>query len=303
MMRAVLPSCLFALCAVFRAAPCQAEPSATTPSAAAVTTDTSTEAVERCVADHESARLSRVREDWLQARSAMTRCSNDGCPLALRSDCRAWLEELTRLLPTLLIVVERDDDRSQPLGLELDGEPLSLPEPLGPIEVLPGNHRLRATLPPHAPIEQEIVLEKGAKNQVVRVRFVREPERAVLPPAAPVPPSLTAPSSRPVPALSYWLGGGALLAFGTSGVLLGSALSARSSARETCAPNCSTKTRDSIDARLLAADVVGAAGVALAGAALFTFITRPVVVESRATLQASFGLSSESAELLLAGRF
>lgn len=303
MMRALVPACLFALCAVLGAAPCQGEPTAATPSAAAVTTDTSTAAVERCVADHESARLARVREDWLEARNAMTRCSNDACPLALRSDCRAWLDELTGLLPSLLIVIERDDDRSQPLQLELDGQPLSLPEPLGPIELLPGRHRLRATLSPHAPIEQEIVLEKGAKNQVVRVRFVREPEPARALPAAPAAPTPVARSSRPVPALSYWLGGGALLAFGTSGVLLGSALSSRSSARETCAPNCSTSTRDSIDARLLAADVVGAAGIALTGAALFAFLTRPVVVESRAGLQPRFGLSRGSTELSLAGRF
>lgn len=302
MTRAVVPACWFALCAVLGAAPCHAEPSAATRSAAAGTTDTTTAAVERCVAEHESARLARVREDWLEAREAMTRCSDDACPLALRSDCRAWLDELTSLLPTLLIVIERDDDRTQPLELELDGQPLRLPEPLGPIELLPGRHRLRATLARHAPIEQEIVLEKGAKNQVVRVRFARTPERALAPPAAPVPAAPKARSSRPVPALSYWLGGGALLAFGTSGVLLGSALSSRSSARETCAPNCSTSTRDSIDGRLLAADVAGAAGLALTGAALFAFITRPVVVEARA-LQPRLALSRGSAELSLAGRF
>lgn len=306
MKRALFSSLTLGLCAALAAEPGRAEPSR--PGAVAtVTADTTTETVSRCVAAHESARLARVREQWLEAREAMSLCADDGCPLAIRSDCRAWLDELARLMPTLLIVVERDDDRTQSLDLELDGRPLTLPEPLGPIELLPGTHRLRASLKPFAPIEREIVLEKGAKNQVVRLRFVREKSPAESTPAtaAARPPLAAAPprSSRPVPPLAYWFGGGALLALGTSGVLLGSALSSLDSARETCAPGCNASVRDSIDARLLAADIVGSAGIALAGFALVTFINRPTVVEPGPDLRAGFGLSDDGAGFALSGRF
>lgn len=305
MTRAVVSAFTCALCcSVFGAADCLAEANgATGNSAAATTTDTSTAAVGRCVADHERARLQRVREQWLEARGSMTRCSDDGCPLAIRSDCSAWLDELTRLLPTVLIVVERDDDRTQPLELELDGQRLVLPEPLGPIELLPGSHRLRATLSPFAPIEREIVLEKGVKNQVIRVRFALQQPRAVAVASPPTRPPDSPRRSRPIPPLAYWFGGGALLAFGTSGVLLGSALSSLSSARGKCAPGCAPSERDSVDARLLAADVVGSAGVVLSGLALATILNRPTVVQPRSTPDAKLSISNDRAELALSGRF
>jgi hypothetical protein len=300
MKRTVL--CAFALgsCGLFGTTPCRAQSSG---AAAAATTDTSTAAVGRCVADHESARLQRVREQWLEARDAMTRCSDDGCPLAIRSDCRAWLDELTRMLPTVLIVVERDDESSQPLTLELDGQPLVLPEPLGPIELLPGSHHLRATLPPFAPIDREIVLARGVKNQLVRIRFAAEQPAAVS--EAPPPARTHEPprSSRPIPPLAYLFGGGALLAFGTSGVLLGSALSSLSSARDTCAPSCAPSQRESIDARLLAADVVGGAGVVLAGLALATILSRPTVIDSHSAVSAKLDFSTTGGRLSLSGQF
>jgi hypothetical protein len=289
-----------ALSALLAATPAIAESAARTDDTAP--SETSTAAVERCVVDHEAARLRRVQEQWLAAREAMQRCADARCPLALRSDCSAWLDELTALMPSLLIVVERDDDRSEPLRLELDGQALDLPEPLGPIEVLPGRHRLRAELPPYPLIEREIVVEKGEKNQVVRLRFVRAAPPSF--PSAPRPPQSQSQSSRsrPIPALSYWFGGGALLAFAGSGVLLGSALSSLAAARDSCSPGCEPGVRDSIDARLLAADVVGGAGVVLGGLALYTFLSRPVV-DSRATLRPSLGLSNRSALFALEGKF
>ncbi|HEY3500567.1 MAG TPA: hypothetical protein VGK73_38000, partial [Polyangiaceae bacterium] len=118
--------------------PCHAE----TPEGSGVTAD----AVASCVETHEAARLSRLGERWLDARAAMNRCADPACPLAIRSDCSAWLEELAAALPTLLVVVERDDDGKEPVRLEIDGHALDLPAEIGPIEVLPGPHTLRFTL-------------------------------------------------------------------------------------------------------------------------------------------------------------
>jgi len=237
--------------------------------------DVSAASVGECQAQHERAKLLELDEKWLEAREAMKRCAVPSCPLAIRSDCSAWLDQLARLLPTLLIVIERDEQVKGQVRVELDGKPLALSDPPAPIEVLPGPHRLHFSLSGQPPIEEQLALDKGEKNRVVRVRFAA-------PAGAPaqVPPARAPTSSRPVPASTYVLASGALLALGTATALLVSALTSLDDARQRCAPVCSSDTRASIDRRLLAADVTAAAGIVLGGFAGYTFATRPTVTDS-----------------------
>jgi hypothetical protein len=239
-----------------------------------------------------------LEEKWLEAREGMLRCQQAACPLAIRSDCTAWLEEVARILPTLLIVVERDDDGKAPVELELDGKKLELPNPPAPIEVLPGTHLVRVSLAPHPTVERVVVLGKGEKNHLVRVRFVRE-----RPPPAPAPiaPAKPPERTRPIPVATYALAGGAVAAFATSGIFLASALSSRDEALDSCAPECPTEDRESIDARLLAADIFGAAGLVLGGFAVYTFVTRPTV--ERATVVPKLELARSGPTLSVEGRF
>jgi hypothetical protein len=254
------------------AAPARAEPTEHEP--------VSADAVASCAARHDEARLLRLNEQWLDARAAMIRCADASCPIAIGSDCSAWLEELAAVLPTLLVVIERDDAGTQPIRLEIDGTLRDAPVDTGPLEMLPGKHRLRFTLEAYPPVEHTLELEKGQKNRVVRVRFVREPAPAPAPP--PAPPPSEPERRRPVPLASYLAAAGAVAAFASSGILLASALSSRQAARETCAPECRDGERQAIDQRLLAADIVGAAGFVLGGVAVYTFVTRPVVPASGA---------------------
>ena len=90
-------------CATLLAATCAAQ------DVAEGAAETSTVDIEQCVAEHDRAQQSRLREQWLAAREAMSNCAVARCPLAIASDCRAWLDELERVLPTLLIVIERED--------------------------------------------------------------------------------------------------------------------------------------------------------------------------------------------------
>ncbi len=250
--------------------PCRAE--------GAPAVDTSAEAVNRCMTEHEQARLLRLKKHWLAARTAMAACAAESCPLALRTDCRTWADELARSLPSLLLVIERDDDGVAPATLHIDGQRLELVNPSRPIEVLPGTHRLSVTLEGYPALEQEVVLAEGEKNHLLRFRFVRErtsggAEPTPLPPAA---QPMRVPA-RPVPNHTYWLSGAALASVGVSGALLASALSSLHSARETCAPRCASSERRSIDRRLLAADLFGAGGVALGALAVYTYLSRPTL--------------------------
>ncbi len=246
--------------------------------------------VAECVASHERAGMLRLEQRWEAARSAMNACADEACPLAIRTDCARWLDELRAMMPTLLVVVERDDDGSQPVRLSLDGRELDLSEPPQPIEVLPGAHRLEFTLPPYSPLSYDVSVEAGEKNRVVRVRFERE--RPAVPP--PPPPRDPAPPrtspSRPVPTVTYLLAGGAILAAGASGSLLAAAFSRRETARERCAPGCYDGERDEVDRLLLGADLAAAASLAFAGLSIYTFVSRPTL-ELPATKRVELSLS------------
>jgi hypothetical protein len=265
--------------------------------AADETPEPSTAEVVRCVEAHDNARVLMLQEKWLEAREGMLRCQEPACPLAIRSDCAAWLEEVARILPTLLVVVERDDDGTAQVKLELDGKEIELPNPPRPLEVLPGTHLVRVSLAGYPQVERVVVLGKGEKNHLVRVRFARE---------RPLPPPRlievrTTRSTRPVPVTTYALAGGAVAAITTSAVLLGSALSSRSEALDTCAPQCPKNERESIDARLLAADVFGGVGLLLGGFAVYAFVSRPTVMETG--IVPRFEIAHGSASASLEGRF
>jgi hypothetical protein len=277
--------------------------SASAPRAAAqpsASNELSAPAVAECVAAHDRAGLLRHEDQWVEARAAMQRCADDACPIAIRSDCRAWLDELGAALPTLLVDIERDDDGRRPVRLELDGKSFELSGKPAPLEVLPGQHRLRFTLEGYPPVEVDVTLAKGEKNHVVRARFLRP--KIVAPPPAPVAVPAPRPT-RPVPLSTYLYGGGSILAFATSAVLLGAALDSRANAREACAPGCPKARRDSIDRRLLISDVVGFAGLGLGGLAVYTYVRRPWVTESSAGPAIEVVVASGRAAVVVGGSF
>jgi hypothetical protein len=269
------------------------------PAATAAPGELSAPAVAECVAIHDSAGLLRREDRWLEARAAMQRCGDDACPIAIRTDCRTWLDEIVLILPTLLVVVERDDDGKRPVKLELDGQSIELPEKLGPIEVLPGAHRLRFTLEGYPPVETEVTLQKGEKNHVVRARFLRPQV------AAPAPPTVRSPArpTRPAPLATFLYAGGSVLSFAMAAVLLGTALDARANARDTCAPGCPESRRDSIDRRLLLADVAGLVGAGLGGMAVYTFVRRPQVTTTSQAPALRVAVAAGHAELVVGGSF
>jgi len=280
----------------------RAEPAA--PSAAPSAAPLSTPAVESCVAAHDRAGALVRSEQWLDARQALAGCVDEACPIAIRADCQGWLEDVAAALPTLLIVLERDDDGKRPVTLELDGRSLDLPEKLGPIEVMPGPHRLRLTLEGYEAIEQQVTLAKGEKNQVVTVRFVRPNVVAPLPLPPPPPPPPAAPErNRPVPLSTYLYAGGAIVSFGISGALLGSALASRDSALDDCAPGCPTSERESIDRRLLVADIMGGVGLVLGGFAVYSYVDRPWVTVGTGVTRFSLAVDGDRTRLMLAGEF
>jgi len=262
--------------------------------------ETSRAEVEQCVAEHDRARQLRLGEQWQSARAAMLSCTDERCPLAIAADCRAWLDELARLMPTLIVVLEGEDRAARspsPLRVELDGVSLELKDPPSPIESLPGEHRLRFQLPGEQPLEVRFSLEKGEKNHVVRLRL--PPANASRSPA----PRASRVTTRPVPASTYWLSGAALVAFASSTALLVSGLNAHADAKDICAPTCDHDIRNSIQARLLFADLTAGAGLVLGGLAVYTYLRRPVVTTEIRSAGPTLSVNGQGLSLVWQGRF
>ncbi|HEY3254406.1 MAG TPA: hypothetical protein VGJ91_10670, partial [Polyangiaceae bacterium] len=256
---------------------------------------------EQCVAQHDSARQLRLSEQWQGARAAMISCADERCPLAIAADCRAWLDELAKLMPTLIIVVEGDElaARNSALRVELDGASLELKDPPSPIELLPGAHRLRfeLSLSGEQPVDLRFVLEKGEKNHIERVRFVRPAaSRPAAPAASPI-------ATRPIPASTYWLSAGALVAFASSAAFLVSGLNEHADAQAICAPNCDHDIHTSIQARLLLADISGGAGLLLGGLAVYTYLKRPVVLKPARPSGPALSANGQGFSLFWRGQF
>lgn len=291
-MKRLLPCGLVTLLALLvpEVSPAQAAPE-TSP-------ETSRQQVEQCVAQHDSARQLRLGEQWLEARAAMHACADERCPLAIVADCRDWLDELNRIMPTLLLVIEQSDPSRDwsTLRVELDGKIILLPDPPAPIEMLPGLHTLRVEVRGHSPIERTITLQKSEKNHLEQIHFA-EPRPMLL-----TAPRTASPLARPVPLSTYLLSAGALAAFVGSAGLLVSALHERADAWSNCAPNCTPDVRRSIERRLVLADVSGGVGITLAGMALYTFLTRPVVGTTGALVPA-LALGPNGGTLSWQGRF
>jgi hypothetical protein len=255
--------------------------------------ETSRVEVEQCVADHDGARKARLEEQWLGARARMVSCADERCPLAIAADCRAWLEELAGLMPTLIVVVEGEHlapGKSAP-KVELDGNPIELRDPPSPIELLPGPHRLRFEFPGEHPVTREFSLDQGEKNHIERLR------------RAPPAHAVNRVQTRPVQPSSYWLSAGALAAFAGSAALLASALNERADAQATCAPTCDPSIANSIQTRLLLADVTAGAGLVLGGLAVYTYVRRPVVLAAPKAAGPTVSASAHGMSVLWSGEF
>jgi hypothetical protein len=140
----------------------------------------------------------------------------------------------------------------------------------GSVPVNPGVHRVRWEAIGEAPIERDITVREGVKNQQFEIRF---------------PPKSTAPVSTYHRKNSPWmfalaglgvLGGASFAFFGLK------SLHDEDQLREQCKPNCSTSQVASVRHTELAADVSLSIGITATAAAIVLFLIRPKIPDRHA---------------------
>ena len=124
-------------------------------------------AVDACISASDQGQVSRDEGRLRDARAEFTRCSDERCPVVVRTQCHSWLTELDALQPTVVPSV-RDETGADVVDarVQIDGE--SAPRRVDglPVPLDPGRHSLRFEAGGRG-ATVVVVLRAGEKNRIV----------------------------------------------------------------------------------------------------------------------------------------
>lgn len=236
-----------------------------------------------CIQAAEEGQAARQANDLLRSRASFAKCAVPECPAMVRRDCGAWLEEVARQTPSVVLGA-RDAQGHDVLdaAATVDGVVVQRRLDGSPVELNPGPHVVRVEIPGAAPVVIDVVLRAGEKNRPIVAAMAPPAPPA---PPAPSPPQASAPTHSPfapVPApepdhaghglpLGTWvLGGVGVVALGAFGYFAWQGKHDADGLRSTCAPGCAPADVTAVRTKLTVADV--ALGVAVVSLAAATWI-------------------------------
>ncbi|HEX3598248.1 MAG TPA: hypothetical protein VHU80_24240 [Polyangiaceae bacterium] len=240
----------------------------------------------QCASAYEKSQELRAAGSLKAAHDMLVVCAQDFCPAFVQSDCAQWLTEVSRDLPTIVIVAkDKAGEDTAAVAVTMDGNELMKQLDGKAVSVDPGPHSFKFELEGADAVEQQIVIRQGQKDRVVAVSFA--PASSESPGESPyaggAKPGDMADTGDvkkgpgPLRPYAYVAGGVGAASLITFAVLGGVAKGQESDLRGSgCAPNCSRSTTDSIKTKYIVADVflgVGIAGIGT-GVALF-FLSQP----------------------------
>jgi hypothetical protein len=231
------------------------------------------EATDRCIDSHTESQQLERDEKFLESRAALLECSAESCPGAIRADCVRWLEDLRDRIPTVVFHANKRGQAVSDVEVYVDDTLMFRRLEGKALELDPGVYRVRFAPPsPAAAVEQELIVSQGDRLRNVSVELAPTlPDRAVASEA----------TERPVPTLTYVLGGIGIAAAVSGGAWGVSSWSATGDLDASCAPRCDPDLVDVARRRALIADVSwGVSAAALIGAAA-TYFLRPEVAVDR----------------------
>ncbi|HEX4334615.1 MAG TPA: hypothetical protein VH062_01805 [Polyangiaceae bacterium] len=269
----------------------------------------------QCASAYEKSQELRAAGSLKAAHDMLVVCAQDFCPAFVQSDCAQWLTEVSRDLPTIVVVAkDKAGEDTTAVAVSMDGNELLKQLDGKAVSVDPGPHAFKFELEGADPIEQQVVVRQGQKDRVVAVSFA--PATTETPGTSPYATAAkgegadTGVKTGPGPLRPYaYIAGGV----GAAGIIGFAVLGGIGKGEENdlvsknCKPNCSRSDTDAIKTKYIAADVllgVGIAGLG-AGVALF-FLSQPKsepAPEAAGKLHFDVGAAPGSAYATLAGKF
>jgi hypothetical protein len=228
-----------------------------------------------CIDANERGNELRWKSKLLAAREEYLRCSDQECPKVVREECSELYRKTAADVPTLVFAITDADGRdARDVTVFIDGSAVPGPVGISAVPVDPGAHRLRFEGSTGGAQDLSLTARPGEKNRLVRVQLARPRIGA---PPEPAATDSSAPGARPVPVISYVLGGVGVAALGSFGLfaILGKV-------EEGCAPNCTADEVGSMRRNYVIADVSLGVAVLSLGAATVLYLTRPSTRPARA---------------------
>jgi hypothetical protein len=223
--------------------------------------------VTSCIAAAEHAQPLRASGHLLEARAALITCAASTCPTTVRTDCVTWLTEVNNEIPSIVVQAKSTggDDLAD-VAVIVDGAPAKTSLDGLPISLDPGSHRLRFESPGRDPLEQTVLLHQG-ERRAVSVTLVRPGETLA---HAPPPPAASG-STRPIPTISWVLGGASVVLAGTGIALWAVGKGEKSDLDDGCGKTSSCAHDDIVASRtkLIVGDVLVGAGLVALGAGVY----------------------------------
>jgi hypothetical protein len=230
----------------------------------------------------------RKQSAFRDAREQLRTCTDPHCPRMVQSDCASRLEEIERLMPSVVLHARDETGEVTSVNVTMDGTILTSTLTGQPIEVDPGEHTFIFKLKDHKDAPVHATIDEGDKQHAISVTL--EP-----PPKPREPPRFLTPLR---------IAGIATTAVGVVGIGLGAvfglvAIGAWSSVQSEClnATVCDlSKARPDRDTAIgfaTASDVGFIAGgiLALAGTIMIALPTRFGDVHLSPMVGRSFGLT------------
>jgi hypothetical protein len=214
-----------------------------------------------CIDSFERAQREHKDGAFLRASADFRACASTQCPAMVRKDCTDALASLSSKIPSVRVTVHSAD------GAEIDGYDLTIddkPAKSGaePIELDPGEHRIRVALEDGESSERRVTLGPGDLSVPVVITVGAAGEQPE--------PSRPGAEAAQTPVLAYVLGGVALLGVGG---FVGFGLAGRGV--EACKGSCSEQEISAIHRDFLVADVSLAVALVSGGIAGYLFFSTP----------------------------
>jgi hypothetical protein len=234
------------------------------------------EEMKTCAAAAEKAQRFRNDGKLKDAREQLVVCARNVCPGVIRKDCEPWLSELDTRLPTLVISAKDGAGKDLvDIRVTIDGALVASKLDGKAIPIDPGPHTFKYERDGSAAVETNVVVREGEKGRVLDVVF--DPQLAKKEEAV---PEKDKDKDKDKPAEKAGAPIGGFVFAGIGALAVGSFvffdLSAKSSAdnlRSTCAPHCAQSDVDSVNSKLIIADVSLGAGLVALGVATWLLVS------------------------------
>jgi len=219
-----------------------------------------------CLAAHGDAQVERNANHLRAARAKLQRCAASTCPELITKDCTKWLAEVEQQQPS--IVVAAKDEHGQDLvavQAAIDGEVVATKLAGTPIEVDPGEHKLRCRLSDGREVNEPFVARENEHARLISVEFPPLATTATL-------PATIREARGGIPTASWVIGGvgvAAALPWAVFGIW---GWADKAHLDSTCKGTCTPGQIDEVKRDFLIADISAGVTIAAAAAAVIVAI-------------------------------